>query len=285
MSAPRVLVAGATGYLGRSTLSAFAAEGFTVRALTRRPSPPGWLAEAADEVVQGDVTRMGSLQGVCDGVDVVFSAVSASSGKGDFGEVDYRGNLNLLAEARRAGVRRFVYVSMFRGPDFRHLEVVAAHEDFVDALRKADIESCIIRPTGFFSDLMEILTMAKRGRVFLFGDGRNRLNPIDGRDLAVVCARHGRSDETEVNVGGPEVLDYRQIAEAAFAAVGKKTRISYVPKRVAGLAARGVRLLRPHEGAVLGFVAGITTSDLIAPATGEHRLADVFEDEVRAGRV
>lgn len=284
MSAGRVLVAGATGYLGRSTLRTFADEGFTVRALTRRPTPPDWLAGSADEVVQGDVTRMGSLKGCCDGVDVVFSAVSASSGKGRFNDVDYRGNLNLLAEARRAGVQRFVYVSMFRGPEFRHLEVVEAHEAFVDALQAEDIESCIIRPTGFFSDLMEILTMAKRGRVFLFGDGRNRLNPIDGRDLAVVCARHARTDETEVNVGGPEVLDYRQIADAAFAAVGKKPKISYVPKRVAGLAARGVRLLRPHEGAVLGFVAGITTSDLIAPTTGEHRLADVFRAEVAAGR-
>ena len=44
-----------------------------------------------------------------------------------------------------------------------------------------------MRPNGFFSDMKDFLEMAKKGRVYLFGDGQFKLNPIDGKDLAVVC--------------------------------------------------------------------------------------------------
>ena len=70
----RVLVAGATGYLGGFVARAFAEHGWFVRAMARRPRKLGELALLLDEVVEGEVTRPETLAGICDGMDVVFSS-------------------------------------------------------------------------------------------------------------------------------------------------------------------------------------------------------------------
>lgn len=281
--AVRVLVAGATGYLGRHTALALAARGHRVRALTRRPELPTDLAAAVDDSAVADVTRPHTLRGACDGVDVVFSALTAGSRGTRFRDVDYQGNVELLAEARRAGVSRFVYVSVFGAEHLRGLEVVAAHEDFVDHLRASGMAHCIIRPNGFFSDLTELLVMARRGRVFVFGDGRSRMNPIDGRDLAEFCADHIPASVGEQPVGGPEVHSYREMAAIACRAAGRPVRISEVPGWVSGAAVRATRLFAGPKADVLAFVSSVTRRDLIAPGTG-HRTLAAWYAELEAER-
>jgi uncharacterized protein YbjT (DUF2867 family) len=76
-------------------------------------------------------------------------------------------------------------VSVFNGPNLRHLDIVRAHEDFVDVLKASGLDYSVIRPTGFFSDMSEFYKMARRGRVYLLGRGNNRVNPIHGADLAL----------------------------------------------------------------------------------------------------
>ena len=56
-----------------------------------------------------------------------------------------------------------------------------------DGLAYMDVDYCIVRPNGFFSDMSEFFNMAKKGRVYLFGNGELRTNPIHGEDLAIVC--------------------------------------------------------------------------------------------------
>lgn len=278
-----VLVAGATGYLGRQVCEALAETGHRVRALSRRSALEAPLAQHVVEHHVGDVTRPDSLEGACDGVDIVFSCLTADGRRTRYRDVDYRGNLALLEEARRAGVGRFVYVSMYQGRWFRELEVVAAHEDFVDELLVSGLESAIIRPTGFFSDLTELLVMARRGRVFVFGDGRARLNPIDGRDLARFCAEHIAEGQGNFAVGGPEVLSYREMAALACAAVGRPVRVSSVPRPLATLAVTLLRALAPQQADILDFVSTVTRQDMVAPKWGKRTLSDWFA-EVEAGR-
>ena len=186
----RVLVAGATGYLGRFVTRELGARGHFVRALARAPEKLADLQDELDEIVTGEVTQPGTLTGVCDGIEVVFSSVGVTrqQGKLTWKDVDYQGNLNLLAEAKRAGVRKFVYVSALDGPQLTHLDIIKAHEDFVAALAASGLEYTVLRPTGYFSDLGEVFEMARKGRVRLFGDGKSRINPIHGADLAVACA-------------------------------------------------------------------------------------------------
>ncbi|HKE13335.1 MAG TPA: SDR family oxidoreductase [Kofleriaceae bacterium] len=282
----RVLVAGASGYLGGFVVRELKRRGWWVRALVRDPRRLGALADLVDDVRGGDLTRPAGLTGACDSVDVVFSSVGLMQRQGSltFQEVDHLGNRNLLGEARAAGASRFIYVSSLGGRRNRHLEIVRAHEDFALDLAGSGMPHAVVRPTGYFSDIGEILRMARGGRVFLFGHGDRRINPIHGADLAVVCADAAAAGgATDIDVGGPEILTYRQIAEAAFAALGRPPRITGVPAWLARAGARNLRHLSRHTGDVLVFLTETALSDTIGPAVGTRRLGDYFARLVRSG--
>jgi uncharacterized protein YbjT (DUF2867 family) len=278
----RILVAGATGYLGGFVAQEFKARGHFVRALARSPNKLDYLRDSLDEIVQGEVTRPDTLEQVCEGIDVVFSSIGITRqrDKLTFRDVDYQGNVNLLEAAQRAGVEKFIYVSVLNGPSLLHLDIVKAHEDFVGALRASDIDHAVIRPTGFFSDMGEYLKMARKGRVKLIGAGENRINPIHGADLAATCVDAVDGTTLEIDVGGPEVLTHREIAELALRSLGKPVRVSSVPVWVMKSVVSLTRVFNRHQGELLAFFTTAMTSEAVAPATGIHRLDDHFESLV-----
>jgi uncharacterized protein YbjT (DUF2867 family) len=282
----RILLAGATGYLGGFVLRELKKRRHFVRALTR--SPERVRAAEPDEVARAEITRPETLATVCDGTECVFSSIGMTRQHDGltWRDVDYRGNLNLLRVARAAGVSRFVYVSLFDGSRLRHLDIVAAHEDFVDELKASGLEWTVIRPTGYFSDLKEVYDMAGRGRVYLLGRGEHRVNPIHGEDLASVCADAVEASTAgrEIDVGGPRIFAWRRIAEIALEARGMPRRIVSIPpwtlRPVVGL----VRPFSRHRAELIRFFATMATRDFVAPATGAHDLEEFYRDLARADR-
>jgi uncharacterized protein YbjT (DUF2867 family) len=268
----RVLVAGATGYLGGFVARELKARGLFVRALARSAARLTDLE--VDEVVEGQVTRPETLGHVCDNIDVVFSSIGITRQKDGltFRDVDYQGNKNLLDVALRTGVGRFVFVSAFNGPRLRHLDIVEAHEAFVDELAASGIEYTVLRPTGYFSDMNEFFEMARKGRVWLIGSGQNRVNPIHGADLAVSCANAIDGDQREIDVGGPETLTWREVAALAFRVLDRPARVSAVPEWLTWAGVRLVRFFNRHQGELLAFFTTMATTDVVAPATGTRTL-------------
>ena len=224
----KVLVAGATGYLGQFVVKALKAKGYWVRALGRSAAKLAPVEEYADELSIGEVTDPESLNGLCDGVDIVFSSVGITRQKDGltYNDVDYQANRNLLTIAEASAVSKFMYVHVLNAEKLRHVAMIQAKQAFIDELKRSRLDHVVICPTGFFSDMEEILSMAHSGRVYLFGDGSSRINPIHGADLAEVCATALGSGENQIEVGGPEVLTYREIAELAFDVLGKNSRPS-----------------------------------------------------------
>jgi uncharacterized protein YbjT (DUF2867 family) len=246
--------------------------------LVRSPKKLGELAGELDGVVEGEITRPETLEGCCDSIDVVFSSVGITRQKDGrtFRDVDYRGNLNLLNVARRAGVKKFVYVSVLDGPRLMHLDIVRAHEEFVAEVKESGIAYAIVRPTGYFSDLGEIYQMARRGRVWLIGDGHHRVNPIHGSDLAVACADAIAGTKTEIDVGGPQVLTWKEIAELAFRVQGKAPRITTVPTWPLSPLLGLTRLFSRHKAGLLEFFVTMATRDVVGPPTGVRTLEQQF---------
>jgi uncharacterized protein YbjT (DUF2867 family) len=275
----RVLVAGATGYLGGFVAREFKARGHFVRALARSPEKLEHISDSIDEIVKAEVTKPATLENVCDGIDVVFSSVGITRQKDKltFQDVDYQGNRNLLDAALKTGVKKFIYVSVFNGPNLLHLDIVRAHEDFVQDLKTSGINYAIIRPTGYFSDMGEFLEMARKGRVYLIGQGKKRANPIHGADLAVVCVDALEGENKEIDVGGPEVMTYREIAELAFKSLDKSTRITSVPLWVMKLVIAATRIFTRHQAELLAFFTMAMTSEVVAPATGSHTLGEYYK--------
>jgi uncharacterized protein YbjT (DUF2867 family) len=276
----RVLVAGATGYLGGFVAREFKGRGYYVRALARSSKKLDHMGDSLDEVVQAEVTQPVTLEGTCDGIDVVFSSVGITKQKGKltFKDVDYQGNKNLLDVALRAGVKKFVYVSVFNGPNLPHLAIVKAHEDFVAVLKASGMEYAVIRPTGFFSDMGEYMKMARKGKVYLFGDGSNRINPIHGADLAVTCVDAVDGTDAEIDVGGPEVLTHREIAELALNALGKPHKVSSVPVWLMRILVSITKVFNKHQGELLAFLTTAMSVDAVAPTSGTRTLEVHFRE-------
>ena len=70
--------------------------------------------------------------------------------------------------------------------------------------------------------------MAERGKVYLFGKGEYRMNPIHGEDLAEFCVNCIHSSEQELPVGGPEIFTQKELSQVAFKISGKKEKIVYI---------------------------------------------------------
>jgi uncharacterized protein YbjT (DUF2867 family) len=275
----RILVAGATGYLGGFVAREFKSQGHFVRALARSPEKLSDLDPAPDEIVQGEITRPETITHVGDDIDIVFSSVGITRQKEKltFRDVDYQGNKNLLEVALRAGVEKFVYVSVCNGPNLTHLAIVKAHEDFVAALKSSGIDYAVVRPTGYFSDMAAFLKMAQKGRIYLIGKGAHRCNPIHGADLAKACVDAVEGEHQEIDVGGPQIMTYREIAELAFESLDKNPRISSVPSWLMRATVALTKIFSKHQGELLAFFTTAMTSDVVAPAFGTHTLKDHYQ--------
>jgi len=277
----KILVAGATGYLGQFVVKALKAQGYWVRALGRSAAKLAPVEKYADELFVGEVTDPESLAGVCDGIDTVFSSVGITRQKDGltYRDVDYQANRNLLTMAEAAGASRFMYVHVLNAEKLRHVAMIQAKQAFVDELKRSTLSHTVICPTGFFSDMEEILTMALSGRIYLFGDGSNRINPIHGADLAQVCADALVSSESQIDVGGPETFTYLEIAELAFDVLDRPEKITCIPKFLVSATVGALRWLAPAK--VYGpvqFMANVMTMDVIGQPRGERRLEDHFRD-------
>lgn len=280
-----ILVAGATGYLGGYLLRALLERGEDeVYALVRTAQQAQRLKALGARPLVARATAPEELRGLLEPIDTVVSSLGITRQRDGFSyrEVDYGANLNLLREAERAGVERFGYVSVFRGPQLRHTALIGAKEDFVDALEASPIQSTVWRPTGFFSDMGDFLEMARSGRAWVFGDGQQRLNPIHGEDLAQACLEALDRGERESNLGGPEVLTMEEIARLAFAALGTAPRISRVPQWAVQAARWALPRLTPQSfyGPLEMFLEA-SDLDMVAPQHGHHRLADFFVQQAR----
>jgi uncharacterized protein YbjT (DUF2867 family) len=105
-----IFIAGATGYIGGRLLTVLETKGYSVRCLARRPEYLRSRISSCTQVVAGDVFAPETLDAALSGVDQAYYLVH-SMGSGDsFEERDRIGARNFAASARRAGVRRIIYL-------------------------------------------------------------------------------------------------------------------------------------------------------------------------------
>jgi len=280
----RILVAGATGYLGKYILKELEQWEFPTTALVRSPEKLNSMELETIDIIKAEVTNPEVLSGVCKGVDVVISTVGITRQQDGltYMDVDFQANLNLLREAQLAGVEKFIYISVLNGQHLRHLRMVEAKEQFVDELRASGMNYTVIRPNGFFSDMGDLLSMAESGKIYLFGDGEFKLNPIHGADLAEVCVQAIARNESEIEVGGPDILTHNEIAEMAMCAWNKPSKIIHLPTIFRILAIKAVRFFTSQKTyGPLEFFLTLMGRDSIATRHGSHRLQDFFNQEVQ----
>lgn len=275
----RILLAGSTGYLGSYIAKELQTRAYFFRAIARNPEKLKKKGIEANEVLQAELVKPESINGCCKDIDVVISTVGITRQKDGltYMDVDYQANMNLLQEAKKSRVKKFIYVSVLNGESLRQLKICNAKEMFVEQLKNSGLDYCIVRPNGFFSDMSEFFSMAKRGRIYLFGNGELKTNPIHGEDLATVCVDAIEKSDKEIEVGGPEILTQNEIAMTAFCILGKKPKVTHIPDWVRVVILKIVRLFTGSKFyGPIEFFLTVMAVDMIAPKYGKHTLKEFY---------
>ncbi|MCC9168115.1 SDR family oxidoreductase [Pontibacter harenae] len=179
----KVLLAGATGNLGKYLLQELKQQGYYVRVLVRSAEKAKLLSPVPDEVFIGDATDSELLKKICENMDVVISALGKSislsdKSKATFRDIDFRANLNILHETLVSGVKQFIYTSAYTAEMYPKLAYFRAHANVTEALFDSRLTYTILQPTALFSAFDEVLKMAKNGKIASMGKGDKRTNPV-----------------------------------------------------------------------------------------------------------
>ena len=276
-------MAGATGYLGRHIVKELQSRDLDFAVIARDPERMRSMGVSDQQISVGEVTQPDSIKEAFNDVDTVISTVGITRQKDGltYMDVDYQANVNLLTLAQLSQVKRFIYISVINGEKMRDLKIMAAKEKFVDALKSSGINYTVIRPNGFFSDMKDFLDMARNGKVYLFGNGDLKLNPIHGADLAKVVVDVIKSGPKEIEVGGPDLLTQNEIGNLALEAHNKSGKIIHVPNWVRQVLIQFLRAFTSSKtyGPVEFFLT-MMAQDNIAPRSGVYRLKKFFFEEV-----
>jgi NADH dehydrogenase len=236
-----VLVAGASGYVGRRLVPALVSAGYPVRALVRNPDRASFPGSV--ELVRGDVTEPASLTAACEGVVAVVNLAAITADRkappGGYDAVNAVGAENVVGAAKRAGVRRLVHIGGIdtsTGPAGPYL---AGRRRGEQAVIDSGIPWAVLQPSIMFGgpDAAFVHAMAGLVRhapiVPVPGDGRLLLQLVWVEDVAR-CLVALVADETKLGrrhpVGGPEELTYDDQLDVIGAALGKeRVRKTHIP--------------------------------------------------------
>src|SRR5215218_9445999 len=245
----RVLVTGGTGVIGEGLLPALVRAGHTVRLLSRGAEEDArrWPREV--EPFAADVTDVSSLRGAadtCGAVVHVTGIVDESPPALTFERVNVAGTRNVLAEAARAGLKRFVYVSSLgaeRGRSQYHRSKFKAEE----LVRASSFDWLILRPGNVYGPGDEVIsTLLKLVRALpavpVIDAGNQPFQPVWYEDLgrAILRALETPTLKREtLELAGEETTTTSDIIERLSAITGRGVARVPVPSFLASL---GVRL-------------------------------------------
>ena len=261
-----VLVAGATGVLGREICRRVAKRGERVRALVRATSAQAKVDDLRSDGVElcvGDLKDADSLAVACRDVDAVISTASStfSRGAGDSIEtVDGEGQINLVNAARNAGVDRFLLVSFRRPPDVRFpladakaaVEAAIATMNFTVIQASYFMESWLSPALGFD---------ARNATARLYGSGTSPVSWVSLADVAEMCAvalRHPAAERRTIAFGGPRAISAVEVVAIFEGIGGRRFQVEHVPEEaiVAQFEAATDSLQRSFAALMLGAVRG-----------------------------
>jgi uncharacterized protein YbjT (DUF2867 family) len=250
----KVLVTGGTGLVGAATVDRLLAAGHSVRLLSRHAEADARRWPNRVEPWPGDVTSDRGLAGACDGCDAVVHSVgivSESPPEATFQSVNVDGTRRMAVEARRAGVKRFVYVSSLGadvGTSPYHQSKLAGEQ----AVREVDPPGWIIvRPGNVYGPGDEVISLLLRMVRTLpviptIGLGNQPFQPVWHVDVGEALCRAATSEQPAgiaLDLAGPDVTTPRELMSLMSELTNASAPSVPIPEFLARLGTRAAELL------------------------------------------
>ena len=242
-------ITGATGFVGSAALDVALEAGHTVRALTRRDQ----TARAGVQWINGTLEDTAALAELCSGADAVvhIAGLTNTPDPAEFEAANVTGTDAMIAAAKGAGVKRFVFVSSLAAREPK-LSAYGASKARAETLVEASgLQWTIVRPPAVYGprdvDMFELFKTAKMGVVPLPPGGATSI--IHAADLArllvALAVKDTRRAIFEPDDGREGGWSHKELAQAIGRAVGRKAVFApHLPKAVLGIAAQADKLLR-----------------------------------------
>jgi len=234
-----VTVFGGTGFLGSAVVRELVETGRAVRIASRHPALPAWLEDDDPvELVTADIRDEASIDDALKGASAVVNAVSlyVETREASFETIHVAGAGRLASRARAAGIDRLVLVSGIGSRRDSASAYVRARARGEDAVLEAMPKAIIVRPSVLFGPgdafLSGLEGLTRLPLIPLFGRGTTRLQPVYVADVARAIARltgHPGTERRLFELGGPEVLSYREILEMLLAHLQRERPLVPLP--------------------------------------------------------
>jgi uncharacterized protein YbjT (DUF2867 family) len=280
-----ITIIGGSGFLGRHIVRALAKRGYRIRAACRRPDLAGHLQPLGvpGQVmpVQANVRYPASLAAACDGAYAVINltGVLYSAGAQSFDAVHAFGAEASAKAARAARARVFIQMSAI-GADPGSSAAYARSKAEGEARARAAFPGAIIlRPSivfgpedSFFNRFAGLARFAPA--LPLIGGGATKFAPVFVGDVAEAVARlvdRGEADGKTYELGGPEVLNFKQLMQFTLNTIERKRLLIPVPWNVARL-----------QGLILGLLPKpLLTADQVELLKSDNVVSEAAQREKR----
>jgi len=232
-----ILITGGTGVMGTALVQRLRAKGRPVRVLALAGDRGAAGVETLGaEARSGDVSRVEDVAGACDGVETVYhlAAVIVAFDDAVYQRVNVGGTANVVAEARRAGVKHFVHVSSASVVYPKTTAYSRSKREAERIVRESGIGYTIVRPTLVYDDRRgaqefdDFLAYLRRFPVVPFiGSGRARKRPVHASDVVAgltAIEGNGKAIGKVYNLSGREVITMRAFARLCLRLLGQERK-------------------------------------------------------------
>lgn len=305
----KILVTGGTGFIGTSLIPKLLKEGHSVRLLIRDLKKAEEMFANKCELVVGDIADNKSLIGICENIDVVFHMVAkvgndlpTEKSIAEFRTVNVQGTKNIVAEAKKSKVKKFVYISSIAAMGIvkeypitekskcepylpYQTSKYEAEQVINEEYKNNGFPGIVVRPTkvyGVGEHSYSFLTLSKLCRKHIFlkvGKGQNYISNIYISDFVQCLLKlinNGKLGETYI-ISSEKSISFRDVGKTIEKELGKKILVIRVNGKIMLIAAR------LHEKLFIKFNKRPIVTEKNIEATINDRVYDISKAKREIG--